>query len=260
MMDPRKFLKRLATELGLMKNNSNAQKKAEKVSEPADFEHRVHVALDEDSGRYVGLPMQWKQIVGRKSDDFSGSGDSHPVSRRSLTQRNTNILDDNALGHTLSQRNTGNFAIFAASLETPGSRASVADNQDLIIERLKRELRDYKARNPHGFQELREDGLLSGGRINYSLQNLGDTTVTQFSLLKKTNSNNTFRRNTKRFDALAEEDYDFPENKRNSRSYNNTLSSAAVSGYSQDGSSSTKRHAIESANFQRVLKRSESEV
>lgn len=30
MMDPRKFLKRLATELGLMKNNSNAQKKAKK--------------------------------------------------------------------------------------------------------------------------------------------------------------------------------------------------------------------------------------
>lgn len=242
-----------------MKNNPNAQKKAEKVSEPANFEHRVHVALDEDSGRYVGLPMQWKQIVERKSDDVTSFEDSHPVSRRSLTQRNTNILDDNALDHTLSRRNTGNFTIFAASLETPRSRASVADNQDLIIERLKRELRDYKARNPHGFQELREDGLLSGDR-DYSTQNLSNASVTRFSLSNKTNSNNAFQRNTKRFEDLAEEDQDSLENKRNSKIYNNTQSTAAVSGYKYNGLSSTKRHANKSANFQRILKRSESEV
>jgi len=50
-------------------------------------------------------------------------------------------------------------------LETPRSRASVADNQDLIIERLKRELRDYKARNSHAFEESTEDmfGNLSTG-------------------------------------------------------------------------------------------------
>lgn len=263
-MDPRKFLKRLATELGLMKNNSNTQKKRERVSEPANFEHRVHVALDEDSGRFVGLPPQWKQVVGKKSDDVSSSEVSHAASRRFLPQRNRVMLDDSALDHTLSRSNTGNFTSFAASLETPRSRASVADNQDLIIERLKRELRDYKARNPHGFEELREDGLLSDQR--YMTQNLRSVSRRQFSPLNKTNPNDTFPRflrNSHRFDELAEED--FVANESNSKNYGNSalssksLYSPTISGNS-NGLSSIKRNGVKSENHQRVLRRSESDV
>jgi len=153
-MDPRKFFKRLARDLGLLKTDSSTQRKSEKVSEPVNFEHRVHVAVDGDSGGFVGLPPQWRRVVGRKSDhDASYPESSHSIPRRNLTQRNREILDDNALDRTLSRTNTANFTSFAASLETPRSRASVADNQDLIIERLKRELRDYKARNSHAFEE-----------------------------------------------------------------------------------------------------------
>ena len=158
IMDPRKFFKRLARDLGLLKTDSSTQRKSEKVSDPVNFEHRVHVAVDGDSGGFVGLPPQWRRIVGRKQDrDILYPESSHLIPTRNLTQRNRRILDDNALDHTLSRTNTGNFTSFATSLETPRSRVSVADNQDFIIERLKRELREYKARNLHAFEESTED-------------------------------------------------------------------------------------------------------
>lgn len=181
-MDPRKFFKRLARDLGLLKTDSSTQRKSEKVSDPVNFEHRVHVAVDGDSGRFVGLPPQWRRVVGRKQDrDVLYPENSHLIATRNLTQRNRQILDDNELDHTLSRTNAGNITSFATSLETPRSRASVADNQDLIIERLKRELRDYKARNLHAFEESTED----------MFGNLSRLSKTQFPPLDDNQSHDT---------------------------------------------------------------------
>ena len=42
-MDPRKFLKRLARELGLLRNDQSSSTAEQKVSQPENFQHRVHV-------------------------------------------------------------------------------------------------------------------------------------------------------------------------------------------------------------------------
>lgn len=172
-MDPRKYLKRLARELGLLRND--ATPKPEKVSGPANFEHRVHVALDEGSGGFVGLPPQWKQVVGKTqlSEDSPYEKSHFTQSEKTFRRRRLEIADDFALDHGFSRTSSENLASFAASLETPRSRASVADSQDLIIERLKRELREYKARNSSGFDESSEDLFKSSNeRIFNSTQSL----------------------------------------------------------------------------------------
>lgn len=171
-MDPRKFLKRLARELGLLR--SDPPPTEQKVSEPANFQHRVHVALDDNSGAFVGLPPQWKQIVAKTKPDEVSSHENARFApgKTDFTQRRRRATsDDHAFVHAYSRTSKDNFSSFAASLETPRSRASVADSQDLIIERLKRELRDYKARNPHGFNESTEDVFHSSNKRD-STQNL----------------------------------------------------------------------------------------
>lgn len=268
-MDPRKFLRRLARDLGLLKNDSTSQKKSEKVSEPVNFQHRVHVAMDEDSGRFVGLPPQWRRVVGKKPDDISSPESARSPQRRNFTQRKREMLDDNALDHTLSRTSTANFTSLAASLETPRSRASVADNQDLIIERLKRELRDYKARNPHGFKESTEDVFLSGE--NYTARNLSSTSRTQFSPLHERSSNNTFPRFSKNLHEFDEMDEDaLFGNERSSRNNGNsaqsskTLFSPTKNGNGVNGKisalSPTKLNGVRSYENPRIFKRSESDV
>lgn len=159
-MDPRKFLKRLARDMGLLGNDSEIETPpTEKVSNPENFQHRVHVALDQNCGGFVGLPPQWKQIVGNNKL----KGNSTFENGKTLAQGRRDIHDDNSLGETFSKTTArrGNIASLAASLETPRSRASVADNQDIVIERLRRELRDYKAKNAGAFNESSEDRLQS---------------------------------------------------------------------------------------------------
>jgi len=158
-MDPRKFLKRLARELDLLRNDQSSSTAEQKVSQPANFQHRVHVALDENSGGFLGLPPQWKQIVEKtKSDGDSLTENARSTSGTRFAQRLRHKSDDHrALDRTYLRTSRENFASLAASLDTPRSRASVADSQDLIIERLKRELREYKARNPQGITESTED-------------------------------------------------------------------------------------------------------
>ena len=158
-MDPRKFLKRLARELGLLRNDQSSSTAEQKVSQPENFQHRVHVALDENSGGFVGLPPQWKQIVEKtKSDGDSLNENARSASGTRFAQRLRHKSDDRrALDSTYLRTSRENFASLAASLDTPRSRASVADSQDLIIERLKRELREYKARNPQKINESAED-------------------------------------------------------------------------------------------------------
>lgn len=268
-MDPRKFFKRLARDLGLLKTDSNTQNKSEKVSEPANFEHRVHVAVDEDSGRFVGLPPQWRRVVGRKpDDDVLSSETTHPAPRRNLRLRNREILDDNALDHISSRTNTGNFTSLAASLETPRSRASVADNQDLIIERLKRELRDYKARNPHGFEESAEEVFLSGER--YSTRNLSSVSQMQFPPLDDNKSNNTFPRFSNNFHEFKElaENAIFTNELGSKNNGNNAQSSKTLPSPTKHASvngkisaqSPTKLNGVKSSGKPKALGRSESEV
>lgn len=268
-MDPRKFLRRLARDLGLLKTDTTTQKKSDKVSEPVNFEHRVHVAMDEDSGRFVGLPPQWRQVVGRKSDDISSPKSVRPIPRRNFTRRKHEMSDDNAFDHTFSRTSTANFASFAASLETPRSRASVADNQDLIIERLKRELRDYKARNPHGFEESTEDVFLSDK--SYTARNMTRGSQTQFSPLNEKSLNNTFPRfskNVLEFDELEESGLfgieSTSENNGNSAQSSKTLFSPTKHGNGINGKistlSPTKSNGVKSNENPRIFRRSESEV
>ncbi|XP_070577974.1 serine/threonine-protein kinase PAK mbt-like [Ptychodera flava] len=46
---------------------SNKKKKKPVISEPSNFEHRVHTGFDWKAGTYVGLPKQWAGIVDRSS-------------------------------------------------------------------------------------------------------------------------------------------------------------------------------------------------
>ncbi|CAG9856976.1 unnamed protein product [Phyllotreta striolata] len=40
------------------------KKKKPQISQPTNFEHRVHTGYDKNEGKYVGLPLQWASIVG----------------------------------------------------------------------------------------------------------------------------------------------------------------------------------------------------
>ncbi|CAH1159857.1 unnamed protein product [Phaedon cochleariae] len=40
------------------------KKKKPQISQPINFEHRVHTGFDKREGKYVGLPLQWASIVG----------------------------------------------------------------------------------------------------------------------------------------------------------------------------------------------------
>ncbi|CAH1988222.1 unnamed protein product [Acanthoscelides obtectus] len=40
------------------------KKKKPQISQPTNFEHRVHTDYDKRQGRFVGLPLQWASIVG----------------------------------------------------------------------------------------------------------------------------------------------------------------------------------------------------
>lgn len=277
-MDPRKFLKRLARELGLMRNDTTSAPTTEKVSKPANFEHRVHVALDEDSGGFVGLPPQWKRVVGKtNSIEESFFENVSSASGKFSTQRRRETRDDHALDHTLSRTNTmGNFASFAASLETPRSRTSVADSQDLIIERLKRELRDYKARNPHGFDESTEDVFhVSSERI--STQNLNiasqSTKTYRFPTPNHGRFNSTFPRPLRsdlyefgetREDGIISSQYErhSRSNGKIAQSPKRSLSPTAIRNVNGTISrhSPTKLNGLEPNGNPRVFRRSESEV
>ncbi|XP_026687164.1 serine/threonine-protein kinase PAK mbt [Diaphorina citri] len=40
------------------------KKKKPQISQPSNFEHRVHTGFDKREGKFVGLPLQWASIVG----------------------------------------------------------------------------------------------------------------------------------------------------------------------------------------------------
>ncbi|XP_076815782.1 serine/threonine-protein kinase PAK 5-like isoform X3 [Clavelina lepadiformis] len=40
-----------------------SKKKKPNISNPINFEHRVHTGFDEDEGKFIGLPKQWQSII-----------------------------------------------------------------------------------------------------------------------------------------------------------------------------------------------------
>lgn len=40
------------------------KKKKVLISQPTNFEHRVHTGYDKKEGRFIGLPPQWASVVG----------------------------------------------------------------------------------------------------------------------------------------------------------------------------------------------------
>ena len=142
-MSFRKLVRRLLEDFGW------SDSKVE-ISSPMNFEHRVHVFLDE-TGRYIGLPPQWADLIGnkarRKVRRTESSPDMLAAKRRNAALRRTDSSDPRP-------QNSRRREDFAGSLDKPRSRISVADDQDLIIERLKRELRDYKTNHPAEFNTM----------------------------------------------------------------------------------------------------------
>ncbi len=51
---------------------SMKKKRRPEISEPTNFEHRVHTGFDHDQGKFVGLPPQWQSVV-------NPSGGSRPA-------------------------------------------------------------------------------------------------------------------------------------------------------------------------------------
>ena len=39
------------------------KKKRPDISNPSNFEHRVHTGFDSSQGKFVGLPLQWASVV-----------------------------------------------------------------------------------------------------------------------------------------------------------------------------------------------------
>ena len=39
------------------------KKKRPDISNPTNFEHRVHTGFDSSQGKFVGLPLQWASVV-----------------------------------------------------------------------------------------------------------------------------------------------------------------------------------------------------
>lgn len=147
-MNFRKLIRRISKEIGL-------SAPPVEISAPMNFEHRVHVFLD-DSGHYVGLPPQWSELIGnkarRKPRRTASSSELFLAARRNTAFRR----GDASTGGLQRQNGT-----LGGSLKNPRSRSSVADDQDLIIERLKRELRDYKMNHPLEFNNLIENSYFT---------------------------------------------------------------------------------------------------
>lgn len=43
------------------------KKRRPEISEPSNFEHRVHTGFDTEEGLFIGLPLQWKSILPDKT-------------------------------------------------------------------------------------------------------------------------------------------------------------------------------------------------
>lgn len=110
-----------------------------RISLPSNFQHRTHVIIDPKTGKYVGLPPQWASIMGTKTKQTPRRTVSSPDLRQHKPSNKQNGVATWNNSHIFSEQKN-------SSLPPPRRRNSFQNNQDLTIERLKLELRDYKAR------------------------------------------------------------------------------------------------------------------
>lgn len=68
-----------------------SKKKKPQISNPTNFQHRVHTGYDKKEGKYIGLPLQWASIVGNNQILKSSNRPVPLVDPSSITH--TEILD-----------------------------------------------------------------------------------------------------------------------------------------------------------------------
>lgn len=110
----------------ISQRGSRKPRRGERISMPTNFEHRVHVVLDRESGRYIGLPPQWASIINTKVPHATRRTNSTPDLRHHNTAKQNSGV-----------QNTNNHF-----------RNSFQNDQELTIERLKLELREHKGKSP----------------------------------------------------------------------------------------------------------------
>ena len=110
-------------------SRGQAEQRRIHISAPLNFEHKIHVEYDHRLGCYVGLPPQWQAIL---QNDARKNNRARRLSCPSSFSRRDQGLNGK-LPHMEEDK-----------LGKPRMRVSIADEQDLIIERLKREYREFK--------------------------------------------------------------------------------------------------------------------
>lgn len=123
----------------ISKGERGSSRRHGSISLPSNFQHRTHVIKDPKTGKYVGLPPQWVSIMGSKTKQTPRRTVSSPDLRQHQPSNKQNGVARFNNSHILSEQTN-------SSLPRPRRRNSFQNNQDLTIERLKLELRDYKAR------------------------------------------------------------------------------------------------------------------
>ncbi|KXJ10557.1 Serine/threonine-protein kinase PAK 6 [Exaiptasia diaphana] len=75
-------------------------RRQDSISLPTNFEHRVHVILDEETGKYVGLPPQWASIMNTKVEGpstFPKQNGNWKSENKDGKQRDSGVLSPNSL-------------------------------------------------------------------------------------------------------------------------------------------------------------------
>ena len=121
------------------------------ISAPLNFEHKIHVEYDHRLGCCVGLPPQWQAI---SQNDARKNNRARRLSCPSVLpsfSRRDQGLNSKLSYYYFLQEEEHKFYKFYYFLQEeehklgkPRMRVSIADKQDLIIERLKREHRAFR--------------------------------------------------------------------------------------------------------------------
>lgn len=165
MMSFRKLLRRIS------RRARRKPRRQDSISLPTNFEHRVHVILDEDTGKYIGLPPQWASIMNTKMVHLARRSNSSPDLRHHYAKQNGVVGNNNSYTNEVAKQRLRN---------------SFQNDQDLTIERLKHELRDHKAKatprlskmNRYSWQEgpstfPKENGKGNNGNMDGKQRNSG---------------------------------------------------------------------------------------